>query len=50
MTMTFKRLPILMGDHEEMPFSAITAARKPAFDAEVAAATICGGVPCAACR
>lgn len=38
MTMTFKRrLPIPMEIREEMPLSAEMAARKPAFDAEVAA-------------
>ena len=38
MTMTFKRrLPIPMEIREEMPLSADMAARKPAFDAEVAA-------------
>lgn len=38
MTMTFKRrLPIPMEIREEMPLSANMAARKPAFDAEVAA-------------
>ena len=38
MTMTFKRrLPIPMEIREEMPLSADLAARKPAFDAEVAA-------------
>ena len=38
MTMTFKRrLPIPMEIREEMPLSADMAARKPAFDAEMAA-------------
>ena len=38
MTMNFKRrLPIPMEIREEMPLSAEMAARKPAFDAEVAA-------------
>ena len=38
MTMNFKRrLPIPMEIREEMPLSADMAARKPAFDAEVAA-------------
>ena len=38
MTMTFKRrLPIPMEIREEIPLSADMAARKPAFDAEVAA-------------
>jgi 3-deoxy-7-phosphoheptulonate synthase len=45
MTMNFKRrLPIPMEIREEMPLSADMVARKPAFDAEVAA-IICGESP-----